>query len=440
MRHMRLIVFGLLLLMIPLSNTSAQSSSIPQLIETTDQALSIRVPSNWVGADITTEFGSPVYNHVIVAGDSQPAIEAMVGFNIGQGTANDINGKAGFFVSINREVFQEFTGLEGTAANVFAFALANIEQQGFTYEGPIEYPLGDTTAFAIAVYYGNVASFSMLFERGGLLIGGDIYTNNPNPVDEVPLFLEIFNSFVSPSENVVSTTNTQAMGMLGGLTNQVPPTTNQQPPVVPTIAPLPTNTPQAVAQQPTQQTTGNAGPMLSQLQGQQPPPPPPQPVTEDGKTLLASLNGKFQVAVPEGWVLLENTQSELPLELILTNDQESVMSVLDGNVLMRGAFIQTFVLTGDFSGSTIGQIFDASLQELAPQNISLVEDSRTETVISDAPAYLAVFGSGNQIGLWGVINFGDSLMVIQLLVADADTWSVVAESAIQIILDIRYQS
>lgn len=439
MRHMRLILLGLLLLMIPLSNTSAQSS-IPQIIETTDQALSIRVPSNWIGADITTEFGSPVYNHVIVAGENQPAIEAMVGFNIGQGTANSINGKAGFFVSINREVFQEFTGMEGTAASVFAFALANIEQQGFTYEGPIEYPLGDTTAFAIAVYYGNVASFSMLFERGGLLIGGDIYTNSPNPVDDVPLFLEIFNSFVSPSENVVTTTNTQAMGMLGGLTNQTPPTNNQQPPVVPTTAPIATHTPAVVAQQPTPQSGGNAGPMLSQLQGQQPPPPPPQVVVEDGKKLVASLNGKFQVAVPEDWVLMENTQSELPLELILTNDQDAVMRVLDGNALASGAFIQAFVLDGDFSASTAQQIFELSLQEVAPQGITLVEESRTETVISDAPAYLAVFGSGNQIGLWGVVNFGDSVMIIQLLVADSATWSAVAESAIQIVLDIRYQS
>ncbi len=439
MRHLRLILLGLVLLMIPFSHTSAQSS-IPQIIETTDQTLSIRVPSNWIGADITKEFGSPVYNHVIVAGDNQPAIEAMVAFNIGQGTANSINGKTGFFISINREVFQEFTGQEGTAANVFAFALANLEQQGYTYEGPIEYPLSDTTAFAIAVYYGNVASFSMLFERGGLLIGGDMYTNNPNPVEDVPLFLEIFNSFVSPSENAVSTTNTQTMGMLSGLTNQVPPTNNQQPPVVPTTAPLPTSTPQVVAQQPTPQTGGNAGPMLSQLQGQQPPPPPPQVVVEDGKKLVASLNGKFQVAVPEDWVLLENTQSELPLELILTNDEESVMSVLNGNVLTRGAFIQAFVLTGDFSGATIEQIFDVSLEELAPQNISLVEESRTETVISDAPAYLAVFGAGNRIGLWGVINFGDSLMIIQLLVADSATWSVIAETAIQIVLDIRYQS
>jgi len=425
--------------MIPLSNISAQSS-IPQLIETTDQALSIRVPSNWIGADITTEFGSPVYNHVIVAGENQPAIEAMVGFNIGQGTANSINGKTGFFVSINREVFQEFTGMEGTAANVFGFALTSIEEQGFTYEGPIEYPLGDTTAFAIAVYYGNVASFSMLFERGGLLIGGDIYTNNPNPVEDVPLFLEIFNSFVSPSENAVSTSNTQTMGMLGGLTNQVPPTTNQQPPVVPTTAPIATNTPAVVVQQPTPQSGGNAGPMLTQLQGQQAPPPPPQIVVEDGKKLIASLNGKFQVAVPEDWVLMENTQSELPLELILTNDQEAVMSVLDGNALTRGAFIQAFVLDGDFSTSTAQQIFELSLQELAPQNITLVEESRTETVISDAPAYLAVFGVGDQIGLWGVVNFGDSVMIIQLLVADSATWSTIAETAIQIVLDIRYQS
>jgi hypothetical protein len=341
MRHFRLIILGLLVLMIPIGTSSAQSSTLTQVIETTDQALSIRAPANWIGAEVTDIINIPVYNHVIVSGDSQATVEAVVAFTLGQGTADNIKGKGGFFISINRELFQQLTGQEGSAANVFAFALNSIQQQGYTYEGPIEYPLGDTMAMAIAVYYGNVASFSMLFERGGLLIGGDIYTNNPNPVEDVPLFLEIFNSFVSPSENARPTTNTQTMGMLGVLANQ-PPTNNQppptQPPAPPTPLPRPTNTPQVIAQQPTPQT-GNAGPMLTQLQGQQPPTPPPQVVTEDGKKLIASLNGRFQATVPEDWILLENTQSELPLEIILTNDEPETMRVLDGAVLSRGAFI-----------------------------------------------------------------------------------------------------
>jgi hypothetical protein len=62
-------------------------------------------------------------------------------------------------------------------------------------------------------------------------------------------------------------------------------------------------------------------------------------VTEDGKKLIASLNGRFQATVPEDWILLENTQSELPLEIILTNDEPETMRVLDGAVLSRGAFI-----------------------------------------------------------------------------------------------------
>lgn len=437
MRYIRFILIGLVMLMIPLNGASAQSS-IPQVIETTDQALSIRIPANWIGADITKEYGSPIYNHVIVAGENQSVVEAMLAFNLGQSNPNAINGKAGFFVSINREVFQEFIGVEGTAANVLAFVLDAVQQDGYAYEGPIEYPLGDTMAFAIAVYYGNVASFSMLFERGGLLIGGDIYTNSRNPVEDVPLFLEIFNSFVSPSENARPTTNTQTMGMLGGLTNQLPPTNTQQPPAPqPTPQPPPTNTPQAVAQQPTPSTTGNAGPMLSQLQNQQPP-PAPQIEVEDGKKLVASLNGRFQVPVPEDWILLENTESDLPLEIILTNDEAAVMEVLDGKPLRRGVFIQAFVIDGDFVDAPVERIFDISLEEIAPSNIQLVKESRTAIDISDAPAYVAVFGSGEQIGLWGVINFGNSVMIIQLLTADSDTWSQVAETAIQIVFDIRY--
>lgn len=438
MRHLQLIILVLLVLMIPIGTSSA----LTQVIETTDQALSIRAPANWIGAEVTDIINLPVYNHVIVSGDSQATIEAVVAFTLGTGTADNIKGKGGFFVSINREIFQQLTGQPGSAANVFAFVLDGIQQDGYTYEGPIEYSFGDTMALAIAVYYGNVASFSMLFERGGLLIGGDIYTNNPNPVEDMPLFLEIFNSFVSPSENARPTTNTQAMGMLGVLANQPPPN-NQlaptQPPAPPTPLPRPTNTPQVITQQPTPQT-GNAGPMLTQLQGQQPPTPPPQVVAEDGKKLIASLNGRFQATVPDDWILLENTQAELPLEIILTNDEPETMRVLNGAALSRGAFIQFFVIEGDFATVPVKNVFNASLESLAPDDIKLVEDSRTEIAISDAPAYVAVFGTPNgQIGLWGVVNFGNSVMVIQLLVANADTWEAIAETAIQIVFDIRYQ-
>lgn len=98
------------------------------------------------------------------------------------------------------------------------------------------------------------------------------------------------------------------------------------------------------------------------------------------------------------------------------------------------------MIEGDFATIPVGNVFSASLESLAPEGMKLVEDSLTEITISDAPAYVGVFGTPNgQIGLWGVVNFGNSVMVIQLLVANADTWEAIAETAIQIVFDIRYQ-